>query len=442
VKKTPRREVILETLELRQMMAFSANINFQPSGSAVPAGYVADTGATYANRGNGLTYGWSSANTNLSDRDSPLSPDQRYDTLNRVQSSTLTWSLAVPNGRYVVTLVSGDPTKYDGYYSTSIEGATIISGQPTSTNRWLSGTVTVDVTDGLLTMRNAAGASNNKVNFIDVQSAAPIVTSYTLFDSTSFTNEPDLSAYGMTRIYVTGNEFWSGTYPNYDMSKPNQTAVRALARKVYALGQTLVMDIEHWPMDIRTASDAAVQSTIDKFVQIITWLRDERPGLKIGVYGLAPLRDYWTAKNYLEAVDKAPGSSWYAARLPSYRTAYQQWQAANDRLASLVARVDYLFPSLYTFYDDPAGWQYYAEGTIQEARRFGKPVFPFLQMYYHPSNATIGGDELPRAVWRAELDTTRELADGAVIWGGWQMNWNGNANWWKETKAFAATLDD
>jgi hypothetical protein len=128
--------------------------------------------------------------------------------------------------------------------------------------------------------------------------------------------------------------------------------------------------------------------------------------------------------------------------LPSYRTAYQQWQAANDRLASLVARVDYLFPSLYTFYDDPAGWQYYAEGTIQEARRFGKPVFPFLQMYYHPSNATIGGDELSRAAWRAELDTTRELADGAVIWGGWQMNWNGNARWWRETTAFIATLDD
>jgi hypothetical protein len=38
----------VEGLEQRIMMAFTASINFQPSGAAVPADYQSDTGAVYA----------------------------------------------------------------------------------------------------------------------------------------------------------------------------------------------------------------------------------------------------------------------------------------------------------------------------------------------------------------------------------------------------------
>ena len=111
---------VIEPLEGRQLLAatatplasepaapFIAKINFQPAGAAVPGGYLVDSGEAYASRGNGFTYGWSSSNRNAVDRNSTRSPDQRHDTFVRNKSTTLTWSLAVPNGRYIVGIVSG-----------------------------------------------------------------------------------------------------------------------------------------------------------------------------------------------------------------------------------------------------------------------------------------------------------------------------------------------
>jgi hypothetical protein len=44
----------------------------------------------------------------------------------------------------------------------------VVSGTTTSGTRWLDGTATATVTDGRLTIRNAAGASSNKICFIAV----------------------------------------------------------------------------------------------------------------------------------------------------------------------------------------------------------------------------------------------------------------------------------
>ena len=45
----------------------------------------------------------------------------------------------------------------------------MVSGTPTSATRWIEGTAVVTVTDGRLTVSNGAGASNNKVNFVDIE---------------------------------------------------------------------------------------------------------------------------------------------------------------------------------------------------------------------------------------------------------------------------------
>ena len=82
-----------------------------------------------------------------------------------------------------------------------------------------------------------------------------------------------------------------------------------------------------------------------------------------------------------------------------------------------------------------AGW---TGGFLKtEARRYGKPMYPFLWMYYHDSNATLKGQLLPRDTWQMELDTVRRQASGTVIWGGWQTQWTGsNADWWTLTTEF------
>ena len=161
-----------------------AHVNFQPAGSPVPTGYVADAGAVFADRGNGLAYGWDLSTASLArDRNSAASADQRYDTLTSMQrsGSGSVWELAVPNGTYTVHLVAGDAGGYDSTYAIAAEGVTVVAGKPMSSVRWFEGTKTVTVSDGRLTLTNAAGSANNKVCFVDVVGQAtgpalPVVT--------------------------------------------------------------------------------------------------------------------------------------------------------------------------------------------------------------------------------------------------------------------------
>jgi probable HAF family extracellular repeat protein len=152
---------------------FSVSINFAPAGSAVPVGYLADTGTAYGTRGS-YTYGWDVDNTvNARDRNSVRSPDQRYDTLTHMQKAggASRWELAVPNGRYAVHVVAGDPDNVDSTYRLTVEGQLAASGIPTAAQHWIEGKVTVTVTDGRLTIGNAADAVNDKLAYVDVVSA-------------------------------------------------------------------------------------------------------------------------------------------------------------------------------------------------------------------------------------------------------------------------------
>jgi hypothetical protein len=154
----------------RMTPAFHANVNFQPTGAAVPAGYVADVGAPFGVR-NGLTYGWNVDNSaNARERNAASSPDRRYDTFNHLQKpgGATAWELSVPNGTYSVHAVAGDPGVTDSVFRVNIEGVLAVSGTPTGGDRWIETTARVTVADGVLTITNAPGASNNKLSYLDV----------------------------------------------------------------------------------------------------------------------------------------------------------------------------------------------------------------------------------------------------------------------------------
>jgi hypothetical protein len=150
-----------------------ARVNFQPAGTPLFSGYVPDTGAVYAAR-NGLTYGWNvDIRAATRDRNNAASPDQRYDTFIHPQLlANGRWDMAVPNGTYRVKVVCGDPNKYDSTYRMDVEGVRACNAVPTTTNRWITATVVVGVSDGKLTMTNGAGGVNNKVNFLDIDKAS------------------------------------------------------------------------------------------------------------------------------------------------------------------------------------------------------------------------------------------------------------------------------
>jgi len=148
------------------------------------------------------------------------------------------------------------------------------------------------------------------------------------------------------------------------------------------------------------------------------------PSLQVGFYAIAPIRDYWD-------VMAGPQSAGYLA-----------WQQENDAVAPIAQQADAMFPSLYTFYTDQAGWQKYATANIAEARRIapGKPVYVFLWPQYDASTGAQGGEYLPDAYWKMELETAKQYADGVVIFGGWTETWDSNASWWLETQQFMTEI--
>jgi hypothetical protein len=147
---------------------FSANINFQPVNTPTVPDYLADVGAVFGDRGNGFIYGWSQDSSAMArDRNNPVSPDQRYDTL--IHMGTLLWEIAVPNGTYTVHAVVGDPSYVDVDSKLTVEGVPAINGVTSAADPWLQGTVTVTVNDGRLTIGNQPG-SYNKICFVEISS--------------------------------------------------------------------------------------------------------------------------------------------------------------------------------------------------------------------------------------------------------------------------------
>jgi regulation of enolase protein 1 (concanavalin A-like superfamily) len=166
----------------------SVKINFQSAtqGSReVPVGYLPDYGDLFGDRGNGFSYGWSVDKTSSSrDRDSGLSPDQRYDTLNDLvhwQTGTGIWEIALPNSSYDVYIAGGDPSYDDQTNSYLIEGVEVIDPTPyppgnPAEDKFDEFTVTVAVDDGRLTIEPASGADPKIcfVHIVDVRVALPV----------------------------------------------------------------------------------------------------------------------------------------------------------------------------------------------------------------------------------------------------------------------------
>jgi hypothetical protein len=169
---TPKAVIPTARLFPAAAVTNAIRINFQTASAPVPPGYLPDGGLAYGNRGNRQTYGWNQDNTaQMRDRNAANSPDQRYDTLAYMQrpgNPNASWELAVPNGTYSVRIVVGDPVYFGSSFAVAAEGVLVVSGTTTSGTRWLDGTATATVTDGRLTIRNAAGASSNKICFIEV----------------------------------------------------------------------------------------------------------------------------------------------------------------------------------------------------------------------------------------------------------------------------------
>lgn len=146
---------------------FGLKVNFQPSYSSPieSQGYVSDNGYVYGDRSNGFIYGWNADNTvNMRDRSYDI--DILLQRLAHMQKGgDFSWEIAVPDGVYDVFVVAGDPIFSNSIYRIEAEDALVVSGSPEA-NGFVSGTTLTAVKDGRLTLKNAPGSFNNKINYV------------------------------------------------------------------------------------------------------------------------------------------------------------------------------------------------------------------------------------------------------------------------------------
>jgi len=249
--------------------ATSATINFQPAGATVPTGYTKDTGAAYdATRG----YGWVRQDSLSSTTHVPLDitpntrdrnrvADQRLDTLIHMQDNAsnssgvktpAAWEYKLDNGTYNVTVSVGDAAYFDSQHTINVEGAKAIDlFKPSSTQKFKNNTVTVNVTDGKLTI-DARGGTNTKLNYIDIAKATSDFTAINWSNAAS-------SPIGRTEaqgIVANGKLYTFGGYVNTTYYPTRRADAYDPATNKWARIADLPKPLSHGAVAVDTTADA------------------------------------------------------------------------------------------------------------------------------------------------------------------------------------------
>ncbi len=157
-------------------------VNFSNQATTPPAGWVKDFGQGYAQRtsqdqGQGFSYGWVTAANpeiplNLTNQGRNRIPDAE-DVVNATMMHMSNgiekgaWEIALPNGSYEVTATVGDPDRYvDSEHQLRAEGIVLVPLFTPEPGQLVTGTNTVSVQDGKLTLDAPAGINAKIVSVV------------------------------------------------------------------------------------------------------------------------------------------------------------------------------------------------------------------------------------------------------------------------------------
>jgi hypothetical protein len=243
----------------------------------------------------------------------------------------------------------------------------------------------------------------------------PSVKNVRMFDALGQLQKPDLSVYGMQHVEILDRDFWADNR----QKTADPARVEALLATLHNNDDPIVLDIEHFNVDNDPKITRQEGIALSKIAKIF---RQKAPGRSIGFYGLLPTAGWGKS---IAAGDTAN---------------IAKWKQHNDAIAPLNADVDVLYPVGYTLDKDRASWARQVRSTICEARRISKkPVYVFIWPEFH-EGSVYKNTPIPADQWREQLDVLAPIADGIVIWGGWDFprnrlkTWDENEAWWTVTK--------
>jgi hypothetical protein len=274
--------------------ANSVKVNFGPANAAAPEGYVADQGLAYEES---RSFGWidevsKAPKANDFGRVRSTSDELRLRTLNHLQHSNnprAAWEYNVANGMYQVTVSAGDASYYDSKHTVNVEGVTAINQfVPTSSQKFMSGTVTVSVSDGKLTL-DANGGTNTKINYVIIDPVIKVNLIGTLHAENTYRNQVEVSILGTegaqsVQYSLNGGAFQAFEPPMY-LKTAGSYSLRV--KVVEASGKEIITEPTSFSIiEYTNANNALFVENRDKFpsndhvtfarIQI-PWVRAEDP---------------------------------------------------------------------------------------------------------------------------------------------------------------------
>jgi len=214
------------------------------------------------------------------------------------------------------------------------------------------------------------------------------------FDATKIKGAPSPLPGTLPLTFWSSHNFWP---QGADRREPHRATVMETAKDMRN-GRPNVLNIQRWGWQ---------RGTIDKFVNIATWIREANNNLVIGFYDMPPVRNFSQNRSYLVTAVEY-----------NRRAVLGAWSRVwNERGHRIAAKVDAVFPSVFPTTDDFEVWKRYATAKICEAKRYDLPVYAFVGLHYDQEVLDKGAQPVSIGTWKSMLRHVRQLGvEGIAVY--------------------------
>jgi hypothetical protein len=271
-----------------------------------------------------------------------------------------------------------------------------------------------------------------------VDKAVRAATPRIVFDSLESKGKPQLK---LPRMDSRGGVFTEASYRAFDVGRRREPFVQVLDERRIRIatiearqkGASLCLDIETLPLDVRISSADDIDRSVRMLAQAVGWVRAQDPNLRVFLYSGFPAGDAYVGGQVAGAATTRPDGEtfpWWKGNQSKFIASYEAWQKANAMLhraevpgeheaaASLGSLFDGTCPSLYLPYEPTnlgatEGIPAWVRSQVDESRRYGKPVYPFVSYYLFDVPKIV-----PLNQWTLMIREIVTHADGVVLWDG------------------------